>query len=90
MDHGTKYTKEQIERQIIFWENQNNGYKREWEELKKKDFSEKTSVDHWKEGYYQGKEQGSEETVRELKYLLKIIEIYYPDSDAKEESEKIN
>ena len=85
MDHGTKYLKKAIERQVIFWENQNRGHMKEYLEMKEREYSEKTSVDHWKEGYYQGKEQGSEEIIRELKYLIKIVDIYFPDSDTKEE-----
>ena len=87
MDHGTKYLKKAIERQVIFWENQNRGHMKEYLEMKEREYSEKTSVDHWKEGYYQGKEQGSEEIIRELKYLIKIVDIYFPDSDTKEEEE---
>ncbi len=88
MDHGTKYIKETLERQIIFWENQQRGHKKEYLAIKEMEYSKKTTVEHWKEGYYQGKEQGSEEMVRELNYLLKIVEIYNPDMIKKKESKK--
>ena len=88
MDHGTKYIKETLERQIIFWENQQRSYEKEYLRLKEMEYSEKTTVEHWKEGYYQGKEQGSEEVIKELEYLLKIIEIYNPSKV--EKKKKIN
>ncbi len=84
MDHGTKYIKEQIKRQMVFWENQNKGHLEELATFKEMKYEEKQNFDHWKEGYYNGKSQGSEEIVRELKYLLNIIDIYYPVENKEE------